>query len=136
MRATANGATSIIDSRASSSVLSQEDVLKTVAESMHVSAQEVKTDIKTDFFTVYHSVKNKNRKFWQRKHGALRVVDAKGIIRYQGTDAETVLALKKDSSNILTQIINRLSNWGDAGKTAPTIVIFAGAKIIDLSGLN
>ena len=49
--------------------------------------------------------------------------------------ADTVLVKRKDSDILLTEIINRLSNWGDAGKTSPTIVIFAGAKIIRSSGL-
>ncbi len=135
VRATASGATSIIDAHGVSKVPPQEDILKTVAESMHVSAQEIKVDLKTAFFTVYRTIENKKRKFWQRKNEALRIVDAKGIIRYQGKQAETVLVKKKDSSSLLAEIINRLSNWGDAGKTSPTIVIFAGAKIIDLSGL-
>lgn len=133
VRATACGA-SAIDSNSAKSNLSQEDILKIVAESMHLATSDIKTGVKTSFFSVYTG-KRTNGKFWHHSQEILRVIDSKGIIRYQSTGAESVVVEKKDSGKALKEIIDRLSSWGDAGKTTPSIVIFAGAKIIDLSGL-
>lgn len=133
LRATASGATSIVNT--ANHYPAEEEIVKTVATSMHISPELVQKDIKTAFFTIYKASTNKNRKFWQRKNSALRVVDAKGIIRYQLKEAETVLTKKAESRLVLEETLNRLSNWGDAGKMVPNIIIFAGAKIIDLSGL-
>jgi len=135
VRATASGASSMVDRQTSTETASQEDIIKTVAISMHVSPHQVEAGMKTGFFTVYKSMDNNGRKFWQRKNRALRVVDAKGIIRHQAQEAETILTSKSLVTASLEEMINRLSNWGDAGKTVPNIVLFAGPKIIDLSGL-
>ncbi len=58
VRATASGATSIVDTQIGKTP-SQEDISKMVADSMHVSISEIKADLKTDFFTVYRSNENK-----------------------------------------------------------------------------
>ena len=78
VRATASGATSILEAGGNGKVAAEKDILKTVAESMHVSAQEIKIDLKTDFFIVYRAIKNKNRKFWQRQNGRVKDSRCKG----------------------------------------------------------
>ncbi len=135
IRATASGATAIINPDLSGPDATPADILKTVAASMRVSPDCVKADVKTEFFAVYRAIDNKQGKFWQKQNKALRVVDAKGIIRHQASDAQTILTEKNLVGAVLEETINQLANWGDAGKTIPNIVIFAGAKIIDLSGL-
>ncbi len=135
VRATATGATSIIDQNSFVKAASAEETLKTVAASMGVSQQDVQADLRTNDFTVYRAGNNKRPYFWSIKNAGVRVVDTKGIIRFQAQEAETILAEKGLITASLGEVVNRLSSWGDAGRTAPNIVLFAGAKIIDLSGL-
>jgi len=135
VRATASGATSIMNTAAINHRPSEEDILKTVAASMRIPPSRVRKDIKTTFFTIYNSIQDKSHKFWQRNDQLIRVVDDKGVIRYQTAQAEALLIKKADNQSALNDILNRLSNWGDAGKMIPNVIIFAGAKIIDLSGL-
>jgi len=135
VRATATGATSVVDQNVVGEGASADQIRKTVAISMALAEDEVKADLRTNDFVVYKAARKKRSYFWQRKRKALRVVDAKGIIRFQAEDAETILALKNFIATSLEEVINRFSSWGDAGRTAPNIILFAGAKIIDLSGL-
>ena len=135
VRATASGSTSMIDAHATGSKRSAEEVLKTVALSMRLPNDEIGVCLGTEFFTVYRAIEKKRRKFWQRENKALRVVDAKGIIRYQTQSAEAVLTDKNMVGVALEETINRLSSWGDAGKMVPNIILLVGPKIIDLSGL-
>ena len=109
---------------------------------MHIEPEQVVCDLKTNFFTVYKMGNAKDmpsrfwqRKFWQKKQRALRVVDVNGVIRFQSADAVAVLTDKASISSALNDLINSLSSWGDAGKSIPDIVVLTGVKIINLSGL-
>jgi N-methylhydantoinase A len=135
VRATATGAASVVDQNMLVKAASTDEIRKTVAMSMGVAEEEVKTDLTTNGFAVYTAARKKRSHFWQRKRRALRVVDANGIIRFQAQDAETILAQKSVIAASLEEVVNRYSSWGDAGRTAPNIILFVGAKIIDLSGL-
>jgi N-methylhydantoinase A/oxoprolinase/acetone carboxylase beta subunit len=135
VRATATGVTSLVDQDAFIKTVSASEIKKTVALSMGVTEEEIKIDLSTNGFTIYKSTPKKRGYFWQRKTSVLRIVDAKGVIRFQAKDAETASTQKNNLSVALEEMVNRFSSWGDAGKTAPNIVLFAGSKIIDLSGL-
>ena len=135
VRATATGATSVVDHNVAIKTTSTEEILKTVAISMGIMVDEVKEDLKTSGFTIYKAARQKRVYFWQKKGIPFRVVDANGIIRFQTEHAETLLVQKNFIAASLEEMINRFSSWGDAGKIAPNIILFAGAKIIDLSGL-
>ena len=119
IRATASGAISSVNAKSVDSYLSEQVILKTVANSMHIVEQNIKTEMKTAFFTVYRSIEKNNGKFWQKKKTTFRIVDAKGIICYQGNEGETALIKKKEVSNVLAEIVNRLSNWGMREKYFP-----------------
>jgi N-methylhydantoinase A len=66
---------------------------------------------------------------------ALRAVDNTGVVRLQAMNGAARAASKATCESVITELIEEHSTWGDAGKTIPDIVLLAGAKIIDLSGL-
>jgi len=69
------------------------------------------------------------------KSKPLRVVDALGVIRFQASNGEVALTTGKDAEKTIGELSNRLSVWGDAGRTIPNIILLGGTKLFDLSGL-
>jgi hypothetical protein len=56
-------------------------------------------------------------------------------VRFQARNGQSVVVKQKETEKAISDLANRLSTWGDAGRTIPNIILLAGPKIIDLSGL-
>lgn len=136
VRATACGSTSLEASQNGKQSLSAKQKIALAAESMRVSPETVTTSAKTEQFTVYRAPAAK-RIFglFNRKNNSLRVIDESGTLRLQIKNglAETVSAGR--ASEAIAQIGEDHAHYGDAGKIVPRMMILAGSKIIDLSGL-
>lgn len=66
---------------------------------------------------------------------AVRVLDKTGVVRLQRGNAEIH---KTDVENItrdLENVINKLTDFGDAGRALPDIHLLVGARLVNLSGL-
>jgi N-methylhydantoinase A len=69
------------------------------------------------------------------KMQALRVMDSAGSIRLQIQNGVVSATTADQVENVISAIAEEHSVWGDAGKVIPDMMILAGPKIIDLSGL-
>ncbi|MBX3148901.1 hydantoinase/oxoprolinase family protein [Candidatus Obscuribacterales bacterium] len=137
VRATACGATSMTKDSEVKQASNSEERKVLVAESMRVTAEQVKLDFDGKFFQVYSSDKVESRLMGLFKHHlrCVRVLDQAGGIRLQFRNAAFRDCTVDAADRTIGSLIEEFSEWGDAGKVIPDMVLLAGAKIIDLSGL-
>jgi N-methylhydantoinase A len=140
LRATATGATSVLETKTERSDITRDEKIQLVADSMQVPKEQVKLEAANAHFEVYAGETTESH--WLGWLGILgksgrrlRVVDQSGSLRFQGKDGEAVLVKQNQSENAITDVANRWCRWGDAGKVIPNIVVLAGTKIVDLSGV-
>ena len=69
------------------------------------------------------------------KRLAVRVVDKTGVVRLQRSHAEIRPSNTENAGRELETIINKLTDFGDAGRALPDIHMVVGARIVNLSGL-
>lgn len=65
----------------------------------------------------------------------IRVVDLEGTIRLQLSNGLVEQTNPAEAKTKISQIISKLTSFGDAGALLPDIFILAGNKIIDMTGL-
>lgn len=137
VRATACGATSMTKDSDVKQASDAEERKGLVAESMRVPSEQVKLDFDGKFFQVYSSDKVEPRLMGLFKHHlkCVRVLDQAGGIRLQFRNAAFKDCTVDAADRTIGGLIEEHSEWGDAGKVIPDMVLLAGAKIIDLSGL-
>lgn len=137
VRATASGATKMTMSSARA-ILTDEERLALVAESMRVAPADVTLVCASDYFSVYgarRKVHGGLLSLFSATKQALRVLDRDGVVRLQASSGDAVSAAKEGAESAIVALIEAHATWGDAGKTIPSMILLVGAKIIDLSGL-
>ncbi|HOJ36857.1 MAG TPA: hypothetical protein PLI27_01175 [Ignavibacteriales bacterium] len=117
--------------------LTSDELLSIVALSFKKDKNFIHLVAKNDFINVFscHDVKKYLLGMIKTEKNPVRVIDNEGTIKLQLNDAivkETnVQTIKQEISNIIQQ----LTTFGDAGALVPDIFIINGAKIIDMTGL-
>ncbi len=137
LRATAYGASSAVTRANSSKELSKDEQLTLAANSMRVDKNQVAIAAQTSSFTVY-SAETVQRKLFgtiSEKRNGYRVLDSDGSIRLQSQNGIVTQVKTGNAEAEINRLIESNSEWGDAGKVIPGIILLAGAKIIDLAGL-
>lgn len=137
VRATASGATILTEVKDTKAAASLADKTKLVAESMRITAEAVTLVAENEYFQIFAAEK-KQRHLWgliTEITKPLRVLDRSGTICLQARNAEVASTSASKAGEAISTLSNKLAHWGDAGKTIPNIVMLAGAKIVDLSGL-
>jgi len=66
---------------------------------------------------------------------AVRLVDDEGIVRLALGNAEVAECPAGEAGTTLERLLERLSDYGDAGRRLPSVFLAAGAHVINLSGL-
>jgi N-methylhydantoinase A len=140
LRATATGATSALETQAEKNARSEEERLQVVAHSMRLPRERVRLSCATQNFSVYTSEASEDSwpsylALFSKPGKKIRLVDKAGSIRFQAKDGEATLVTNAGAAAALGEIANRWCRWGDAGKSIPNILVVAGNKIVDLSGL-
>lgn len=137
IRATAFGATSMTENKDARKALSDEEKIELIAQSMRTKQELIKLSAETKFFRIYTAE-------WTQSHfgglinnkmQAVRVMDSAGSIRLQIQNGVARTSSADQAESAISAIAEEHSVWGDAGKVIPDIMILAGPKIIDLSGL-
>lgn len=65
----------------------------------------------------------------------LRVVDRSGVVRLQRGHSMVAGTRLAELETYLARVVDRLTDYGDAGRTIPDIFILQGRRILNLSGL-
>lgn len=137
VRATAVGATSMTRDADVKQASSQDERVALVAGSMRVDKDQVKLEVEGKFFQVYAADRVEDKFLGLLKHHlrSLRILDHTGGIRLQFRNAAFQECTVDTVDRTINALIEEHSEWGDAGKVIPDMVLLAGAKIVDLSGL-
>jgi N-methylhydantoinase A/oxoprolinase/acetone carboxylase beta subunit len=137
VRATATGATSMTEKQRLKGELSTTERIELVCRSMQLPIAAVKLTAESDYFQVFTGDQRRKSLFGliEQRNKPVRALDRNGSIRFQCRHGEATITRAKEADKAIVALTNKLSNWGDAGRSIPNIVLFAGTKIVDLSGL-
>lgn len=72
---------------------------------------------------------------FKTKQKLLRIIDKTGVVRLQRNNALVESTDVENALSSLENIINNLTDFGDAGRSLPDIHLLVGARIINLAGL-
>ncbi len=137
VRATATGATALTTSDQERRELSKEEHLALVADSMRVPVSQLRAVAETDHYTVYgaDTVELRLKGLIKIKRHSLRTVDSTGVIRLQTRNGIARPATAASAEKAIADLAEEHAQYGDAGRVIPPLMLLAGTKIVDLSGL-
>jgi N-methylhydantoinase A len=137
VRATAFGAAGLQKGRSAQQTLTEPERAALAAKSMRKELNKVKVLAKTPYFEVFACETIDRRLFGllPTKHQSLRTLDDKGIIRLQTRNGAVRQTTAGEADRAILDLTERYSHFGDAGKVLPNIMLLAGARIVDLSGV-
>jgi N-methylhydantoinase A/oxoprolinase/acetone carboxylase beta subunit len=137
VRATAYGATATDQGGKTKRKLSEDEQIASVAESMRVDKSVVKLVCQTKNFHVFgaSSVRKRLGGLMRQNIHQLRTLDHGGTIRLQTINGVAVSTKCNLAEKTIYEIAEEHAQYGDAGKVIPKMMLLAGSKIVDLSGL-
>jgi N-methylhydantoinase A/oxoprolinase/acetone carboxylase beta subunit len=138
VRATAFGAAGLQKGREPHQTLTELERVQLAAKSLRVQPTDVKVLAKTPFFEVFSSdvVERKFFGLLPMKHKSLRTMDDKGIIRLQTRHGDVRKTTAAEADRAIMDLAEEHSQFGDAGKIIPDMMLLVGARIVDLSGVQ
>jgi N-methylhydantoinase A/oxoprolinase/acetone carboxylase beta subunit len=137
VRATAFGTTELKKSLKEESLGGVEGCRLSAARSMRLQPEQVREVAGTDGLYVFEG-KATDRSWFgliSRTRRLARVTDRTGVVLLQRSNAVIEPATVGDARRVVMDVINRLTDYGDAGRTLPDLHVLVGMRIIDLSGL-
>ncbi len=137
VRATAFGTTELKKDDDAETIGGLEGARIAAAHSLKIDESEIFLAAETDGFYVFAREMTTKTFFglFTKKRLAARVVDRTGVVRLQRNHAEISAARVETAPRELETIINKLTDFGDAGRALPDIHLLVGARIVNLSGL-
>lgn len=137
VRATAFGTTELKKDDNTTKVLTLADCQAAAARSMQVQPHDVQLVGQTATLYVFAHEKLSKSLFglFSQKQNSVRITDKTGVIRLQRSHAEVLSTHIGQVLAALEEVINGLTDFGDAGRSLPDIHLLVGARIINLSGL-
>lgn len=137
VRATAFGTTELRKDENTKKVVSLEDCKLSAVRSMQLDVSLVKLVAQTSSLMAFTAEKEIKTLFglFKTKQKKLRVIDKMGIVRLQRNNVLVESTDVENALNLLKNILNDLTDFGDAGRSLPDIHLLVGARIISLSGL-
>jgi hypothetical protein len=137
VRATAFGTTELKQSSETENLSGIEGAREAAARSLKTDENEVDLAAETDGFFVFEREIVRPRFFglFVQRRRAVRIVNKTGVVRLQRNHAEITATTVEQSARELESIINRLTDFGDAGRALPDIHLLTGTRIVNLSGL-
>ena len=137
VRATAMGTTELKRREGDAKEHSVDECRQAAARSMRVETAVVELAAQTSGFYVFTGEQIASSFFGllKARKPLLRVTDRTGVIRLQRGRArvsETTLVHLRDE---LTRAVEALTDYGDAGRTIPEVVILYGARLANFAGL-
>ena len=122
VRATASGATAMVESSAGAAL--DEPALRAIAaKSLRADAERIERIAATPTLTIYTF-----------EH-AVRVLDERGVVRLGLTGASVTLTSVDEGERALRDAIESSTTFGDVGRALPAVYVLHGARIADFSGL-
>jgi N-methylhydantoinase A len=137
VRATAFGAAGLQKSAEAKQTLTEPERVQIAARSMKVTGDHIKILAKTPYFEVFaaETIEKKLFGLLPAKMQTLRTLDDKGIVRLQTRNGVVRRATAADADKAISDLAEEHSHYGDAGKIIPDIMLLAGPRLVDLSGM-
>ncbi len=117
--------------------LSSDDILQTATTSFKTTPDQVEWVGQTPFlYCVRHAFTEKKLfGLITREVENIRIVDREGVIRLQVNHCLAGEVQASDVKRTLSNFVDQLTTYGDAGALVPDIFLGISAKIIDMTGL-
>jgi N-methylhydantoinase A/oxoprolinase/acetone carboxylase beta subunit len=137
VRATAMGTTELRIRSDEPIGLSFDRLEALAARSMRIAPDAVRLEAEAGSYLVFTG-EQMTKSFlglFQSRRRHLRVMDRSGVIRLQRGEARISQTTRAHIKEELTRAVERLTDYGDAGRTIPDIFIIYQARIANFSGL-
>ncbi len=117
--------------------LSEDELIEICARSMKTEKSKCRISGRTNRMMAVVSDISKNRFLGLLKENSTRarIIDFEGTIRLQHNDAVVVDTKASNFKQVVSEIIQKYTSFGDAGALLPDIFVIYGGKILDTSGL-
>ena len=136
VRATAFGTTEFKRDGDGGALQDTEACRASAARSMRVEIDQVRILGETSGLRVFGAMRHGRRLgIIPTRAQMVRVVDHAGVVRLQRAQAEVFTGRAKTLTRDLDVAIDRLTEFGDAGRAIPDIHVLAGTRMIDLGSL-
>ncbi|HEX4946159.1 MAG TPA: hydantoinase/oxoprolinase family protein [Blastocatellia bacterium] len=137
VRATAMGTTELRKRDDSHQTQGVEHCREIAARSMRVAANEVSLAAEAGNWFVFTGAQKVSSLFGLLKtqREMLRVMDRSGVIRLQRGAAHMRVCLLSQLPAEITDVVEQLTDFGDAGRALPDIFVLYGARLANFSGL-
>ncbi|MFH0734366.1 MAG: hydantoinase/oxoprolinase family protein [bacterium] len=118
-------------------ILTENELLDICAKSMKEEKEKlVITGSTSHLYAVnYNGIKKILFGLIKKEIRKVRIIDKEGTIRLQINKAFTYITNKNLLKNIVTDVVDKLTTFGDAGALMPDIYVVIGPRIIDYCGL-
>ena len=138
VRAIAVGATELRSKDRMSRRLTEEEILKVVAENLDASSNELTIAARNgSMYAVLHEkVEKKLFGILKKSVRQLRLVDEEGVIRLQKNNALVRQTTVGGWQTDLDWILEELTVYNDGGVNLPNVYVVLGKRVIDLSGMQ
>jgi len=137
VRATAFGTTELKKDESLIKVQGVDECRKSAARSMQIETERVRLAGETSALYVFSAEKETKTFFglFTQIKQLVRVTDKTGVILLQRQNAEVIETDVSETIKNLEAVINKLTDFGDAGRSLPDIHLLFGTRIVNLSGL-
>lgn len=137
VRATAMGTTELRRREGEVAAQDVEDCRTVAARSMRLETSDVQLVGAAGNFFVFAGEERRRQLFGllTSSRRMLRVVDRTGVVRLQRGAARVRACELAHLNDELTQAVEELTDYGDAGRTIPDIFVLYGGRIANFSGL-
>ena len=135
VRATASGAAELAQTSARETV--EEGELHAIAAKLlRRDGQTVRRVAQTSALAVFEATRMQNGPLGRRRAVRdLRVLDRTGVGRLSLRDAQVRQTQSRNAVDLLAEIAESASSFGDVGRALPELYVLHGARIADFSGL-
>lgn len=136
VRATASGATALVDSEAFPAC-SEEERRAAAAESLRCEPSELAVFKLTSSLTAYERRRATAGALRRaREIRDVRVVDERGVVRLALQDPVVTLATAGEIATRVREAIENATNFGDVGRALPALYLLRGGRIAAFEGLS
>jgi N-methylhydantoinase A/oxoprolinase/acetone carboxylase beta subunit len=135
--ATATGSSEMRTKELGIAILNEKSLLEIASKSFRTENEKITISGKTDFLYAFTLTETKTHLFGLIKENnlKLRVIDIEGTIKLQLNNCEVKETLAKDIKSIISDMITKMTTFGDAGALVPDIFLLTGRRILDMTGL-
>jgi len=138
LRASATGSTELRSKDLAKSDATPEQMLTTAAEALGVQKENIVCKHNASRFSVFETERIKKGLFGigKKKEISCCVMDREGVVRLKKRNAGIYSFIKAAASSKLSKAVDEWTEYSEANAVLPSIQVFFGEKMLDLSGLG